>query len=153
MANIEIPGETKPPEPTQGDVRIRRVVTAIDASGNTFSECHAETFVGGRWVADDPKSLANSGPEADAWANRYCGAIEAERDQCRLDLAAATNSLTAMTAERDALIERLAAMENHPDVREAKKQKLIEEARRAIDEAAQRKREAEETLAQFEEEP
>ena len=67
--------------------RIRKVITAIDAAGNAFSEVHSETQVGDRWYPDDPVTLDNAGPEAAAWQAIYDAAQAAQ--------------ITALTAERD----------------------------------------------------
>lgn len=81
--------------------RVRRVVTAIDASGSAFSEVHTETQVGERWFPDDPTSLAQDSPELADWRAQYGGALEAERNSLAAQVA-------MLTAERD---EALAQVE------------------------------------------
>jgi hypothetical protein len=53
--------------------RIRKVITAIDANGNAFSEQHTETLVDGKWFQNDPTTLT----DGSAWADQYNAALEA----------------------------------------------------------------------------
>lgn len=54
--------------------RIRKVITAIDANGNAFSEQHTETQrLNGTWEQNDPTTLT----DGSVWATQYNAALEA----------------------------------------------------------------------------
>lgn len=81
--------------------RIRKVITAIDASGNAFSEVHSETQVGERWFPNDPTSLSVAGPEASAWQEQFNSAVSSELDTLKSTHNTTLEELAAITVERD----------------------------------------------------
>lgn len=90
--------------------RIRRVVTAIDADGKTFSEVHSEVQAGERWFPLDPVSLVDAGPDAKAWQDQYgatqseeIGTLTAERDQLKSELDTANSTIETLQPQVDTI--------------------------------------------------
>lgn len=91
--------------------RIRRVITAINPAGQAFSEVHSETQVGERWLANDPKPLADAGTEAAAWKTEYAAALEAERNSLLTSVSALNARVATLTTERDAALAKIVPLE------------------------------------------
>ncbi len=84
--------------------RLRRVITAIDATGKPFSEIHRETEVNGKWYHDDPVPLSQAGADADEWKAAFNAAVQAENDQLKADIVALNADHAAAVAELQSTI-------------------------------------------------
>lgn len=84
--------------------RLRRVITAIDATGKPFSEIHRETEVNGKWYPDDPVPLSQAGADADEWKAAFNAAVQAENDQLKADIVALNADHAAAVAELQSTI-------------------------------------------------
>lgn len=90
--------------------RIRKVITAIDANGNAFSEQHTETLVGDKWFQNDPTTLT----DGSVWATQYNAALEATNAQLvsahKTELDAKEAALTTANATIASLEARIASL-------------------------------------------
>jgi hypothetical protein len=79
--------------------RIRKVITAIDANGNAFSEQHTETQVGDKWFPNDPTPLDS----LSSWGTQFAASVQTENATLKADLAAKTTAYDAEVAKSEAL--------------------------------------------------
>lgn len=83
--------------------RLRKVITALDANGQAFSEVHTETLVGEKWFPNDPTTLDAAGPEADAWKTLYNASALAECADLRSQIVQKNDEIAALTRQVDDL--------------------------------------------------
>ena len=90
--------------------RIAKVITAIDANGNAFSEQYTETLVNGKWLPNDPMPLDS----LTVWGQQFAAAVQAEKEVLaaahKSELDAKESELTTANATIAALEARVASL-------------------------------------------